>query len=49
MNSLALTAVSNLMQKYNINPHNIGKIEIGTETLLDKAKSTKTVFGKENE
>lgn len=44
VNSLALTAVQNLLEKYNIDPKNIGRLEVGTETLVDKSKSTKTVL-----
>ena len=44
INSISLTVVNNLLTKYSI-PHNqIGRLEIGTETLLDKSKSTKTVI-----
>ncbi|KAJ5210979.1 Hydroxymethylglutaryl-CoA synthase [Penicillium cf. griseofulvum] len=43
-NSLALTAVSALLTKNKINLSTIGRLEVGTETLLDKAKSTKTVL-----
>jgi len=32
------------MEKYNVNPKNVGNLEVGTETFLDKAKSTKTVL-----
>lgn len=42
--SLALTAVSSLLRKYAIDPNTIGRLEVGTETLLDKAKSCKTVL-----
>ncbi|EAW15342.1 putative hydroxymethylglutaryl-CoA synthase [Aspergillus clavatus NRRL 1] len=42
--SLALTAVSSLLRKYAIDPHTIGRLEVGTETILDKAKSCKTVL-----
>lgn len=44
VNSLALNAVSNLLAKYNINPDSIGRLEVGTETLIDKSKSTKTTL-----
>lgn len=40
--SIALTAVSGLLEKYNINPADVGRLEVGTETLVDKAKSVKT-------
>ncbi|KAL2877125.1 hypothetical protein SGCOL_007517 [Colletotrichum sp. CLE4] len=42
--SMALTAVSSLLQKYNIDPNSIGRLEVGTESLVDKAKSVKTVL-----
>jgi hydroxymethylglutaryl-CoA synthase len=32
------------MEKYEINPMEVGRLEIGTETLIDKSKSTKTVL-----
>lgn len=45
VNSMALTVVNNLMEK---NPKydytSIGRLEVGTETLIDKSKSTKTVL-----
>ncbi|KAI7687420.1 Hydroxymethylglutaryl-CoA, partial [Hortaea werneckii] len=42
--SLALTTVSSLMKKYNVDPASIGRMEVGTETLLDKSKSVKSVL-----
>lgn len=42
--SLALTSVSSLFQKYNIDPNSIGRLEVGTETMLDKSKSVKSVL-----
>ncbi|USP74925.1 hydroxymethylglutaryl-CoA synthase [Curvularia clavata] len=42
--SLALTAVSSLLKKYSINPDSIGRLEVGTESPFDKAKSVKTVL-----
>jgi hydroxymethylglutaryl-CoA synthase len=42
--SLLLTAVSSLLRKYSIDPRSIGRLEVGTETLLDKAKSCKSVL-----
>lgn len=36
--------VKNLLEKYNVDPKKIGRLEVGTETLLDKSKSTKTVL-----
>lgn len=44
MYSIALTALSRLISKNNIDTSNIGRLEVGTETLLDKAKSVKTVL-----
>jgi hydroxymethylglutaryl-CoA synthase len=32
------------MEKYNISYSDIGRLEVGTETIVDKAKSTKTVL-----
>ncbi|KGO58234.1 Hydroxymethylglutaryl-coenzyme A synthase C-terminal [Penicillium expansum] len=42
--SMALTAVSSLLEKYRIDPNTIGRLEVGTETLLDKSKSCKSVL-----
>ncbi|KAJ5314668.1 Major facilitator superfamily domain general substrate transporter [Penicillium atrosanguineum] len=42
--SLALTAVSSLLQKYTIEPNTVGRLEVGTESMLDKAKSCKSVL-----
>lgn len=42
--SLALTTVSSLLKKYNIDPTSIGRLEVGTETMLDKSKSVKSVL-----
>ncbi|RAK98873.1 hydroxymethylglutaryl-CoA synthase [Aspergillus ibericus CBS 121593] len=42
--TLALTAVSSLLRKYNIDPNSIGRLEVGTESLIDKAKSIKSVL-----
>ena len=42
INSMALTAVSNLLEKYDIDPKDVGFLGVGTETLVDKSKSTKT-------
>jgi hydroxymethylglutaryl-CoA synthase len=42
--SMALTAVSSLLEKYRIDPNTIGRLEVGTETLLDKSKSCKSVI-----
>ena len=42
--SLALTTVSSLFKKYNVDPKTIGRLEVGTETMLDKSKSVKSVL-----
>ena len=42
--SIALTAVSSLIRKYNINLNDVGRLEVGTETILDKSKSVKSVL-----
>ncbi|CAD5123315.1 DgyrCDS11673 [Dimorphilus gyrociliatus] len=44
VNSLCLTVVQKLMEKHNIPYGSIGKLEVGTETLLDKSKSVKSVL-----
>ncbi|KAJ7504263.1 hydroxymethylglutaryl-coenzyme A synthase N terminal-domain-containing protein [Mycena galericulata] len=44
INSFALNAVSGLLKKYNIDPISIGRIEVGTETMIDKSKSVKTTL-----
>jgi len=36
--------LSNLLSKYNIDTNSIGRLEVGTETLLDKSKSVKSVL-----
>ncbi|KAG8994597.1 ATP-dependent 5'-3' DNA helicase hcs1 [Tulasnella sp. JGI-2019a] len=44
INSFALTVVNNLLTKYHIDPASIGRIDVGTETIIDKSKSVKTVL-----
>ncbi|KAK7046517.1 3-hydroxy-3-methylglutaryl coenzyme A synthase [Favolaschia claudopus] len=44
INSFALNAVSGLLEKYAIDPQSIGRIDVGTETLVDKSKSVKTTL-----
>ena len=34
------------MKNYRIQPEQVGRLEIGTESLFDKSKSTKTVLMK---
>lgn len=42
--SLSLTVLSRLIKNYNIDVNSIGRLEVGTETLLDKSKSVKSVL-----
>ncbi|KAI3652584.1 hypothetical protein MP228_002009 [Amoeboaphelidium protococcarum] len=42
--SISLTVVKNLMTKYNISYKDIGRLEVGTETIIDKSKSVKSVL-----
>lgn len=44
INSLCLTVVQKLMERHNIKPSEIGRLEVGTETIIDKSKSVKTVL-----
>lgn len=46
INSLCLTAVSQLVENNNISYSDIGRLEVGTETIIDKSKSVKTVLMK---
>jgi len=46
VNSLCLTAVSQLVKNNDINYSDIGRLEVGTETIIDKSKSVKTVLMK---
>lgn len=41
---MALTVTSNLIKKYNIDVNSVGRLEVGTETILDKSKSVKSVL-----
>lgn len=40
--SLALTVVSRLMEKHAVSPHRIGRLEVGTESQVDRSKSIKS-------
>ncbi|CAM9604663.1 unnamed protein product [Pylaiella littoralis] len=42
INSVLMTVMQSLLEKYGIDPAKIGRLEVGTETLLDKSKSAKT-------
>ena len=44
VNSISLTVVQSLLEKYEISRSSIGRLEVGTESLVDKSKSTKTVL-----
>lgn len=38
----SLTVVTSLLEKYNIDPTQVGRMEVGSETVIDKSKSIKT-------
>lgn len=38
----SLTVVNSLLEKYGIDPKQIGRLEVGSETVIDKSKSIKT-------
>ncbi|VAI74672.1 unnamed protein product [Triticum turgidum subsp. durum] len=40
--SMSLTVVKSLLEKYHIDPKLIGRLEVGSETVIDKSKSIKT-------
>ncbi|XP_062146295.1 hydroxymethylglutaryl-CoA synthase-like [Alnus glutinosa] len=40
--SMSLTVVTSLLEKYGIDPKQIGRLEVGSETVIDKSKSIKT-------
>ncbi|KAK4770659.1 hypothetical protein SAY87_031191 [Trapa incisa] len=40
--SMSLTVVTSLLEKYEIDPKQIGRLEVGSETVIDKSKSIKT-------
>lgn len=40
--SFSMTAVTSLLDKYGVDPKQIGRLEVGSETVLDKSKSIKT-------
>ena len=42
VNSMALSVFDKLVSDYDIDLRNIGRLEVGTETLVDKSKSVKT-------
>ncbi|XP_008421310.1 hydroxymethylglutaryl-CoA synthase, cytoplasmic isoform X2 [Poecilia reticulata] len=44
INSLCLTVVQRLMERNSLSYDCIGRLEVGTETIIDKSKSVKTVL-----
>ena len=42
--SVLLSAFANLLEKYALDPSTIGRLEVGSETLVDKSKSVKTTL-----
>ncbi|XP_044484013.1 hydroxymethylglutaryl-CoA synthase [Mangifera indica] len=40
--SMSLTVITSLLEKYKIDPKQIGRLEVGSETVIDKSKSIKT-------
>ncbi|KAI8803640.1 hydroxymethylglutaryl-coenzyme A synthase C terminal-domain-containing protein [Cladochytrium replicatum] len=44
INSVSLTVVQNLLERNNIDPSRIARVEVGTETIIDKSKSVKSVL-----
>ncbi|KAI4347486.1 hypothetical protein L6164_008296 [Bauhinia variegata] len=40
--SMSLTVVASLLEKFKIDPKQIGRLEVGSETVIDKSKSIKT-------
>ena len=42
--SILLSALSRLLEGYGISPEEVGRLEVGTETLVDKSKSVKTTL-----
>lgn len=44
INSIALTVTKKLLDESGVSPKDIGYLEVGTETILDKSKSVKTVL-----
>lgn len=44
INSISLTVTKKLIEENNLSLQDIGYLEVGTETILDKSKSVKTVL-----
>ena len=51
--SMCMTAVHNLLDKYDIDPKLVGRLEVGSETPIDKSKSIKSnlmpIFGEHSD
>lgn len=41
---MSLLRISLTLLRYQIDPMEVGRLEVGTETLVDKSKSTKTIL-----
>ena len=41
VNSMALSVFDKLVQSFKVDLKNVGRLEVGTETLVDKSKSVK--------
>jgi len=44
INSICLTVLNNLMEKNNVTLEQVGRIDVGTETIIDKSKSVKSTL-----
>eukprot|EP00127_Corallochytrium_limacisporum_P005191 Clim_evm8s201 gene=Clim_evmTU8s201 len=44
INSICMTVVEKLLKKTGVSKQDIGRLEVGTETIIDKSKSVKTVL-----
>ncbi|KAL5289277.1 HMGCS1 family protein [Megaselia abdita] len=44
VNSLCMTVVQRLLERNNVDLKNIGRLEVGTETIIDKSKSVKSAL-----
>ncbi|XP_022913980.1 hydroxymethylglutaryl-CoA synthase 1 [Onthophagus taurus] len=44
INSMCMTVVQRLIEKYEVKFSEIGRLEVGTETIVDKSKSVKSVL-----
>lgn len=42
--SICLTVVRNLVKKYDLDLAQVGRLEVGTETIIDKSKAVKTAL-----